>query len=166
MSSLLVKALAADHESDEVDFKESFHIDSKGEWCEILKDCVAMANSGGGILLIGINDDGQPSEFDVTSILNCDPANFTDKMFSYTGRHFSDFRVTAEERQGATIAAIEIGPASIPLIFTAPGNYQTADGKQKMAFQVGVVYFRHGAKSEPGTSDDLQQFLDRELNRI
>lgn len=41
-----------------------------------------------------------------------------------------------------------------------------AVGKQKTVFSVGTVYFRHGAKSEPGTSDDLRAFLERELELI
>ena len=38
--------------------------------------------------------------------------------------------------------------------------------KQKTAFSAGTVYFRHGAKSEPGTSEDLRASLERELDRI
>jgi len=34
---------------------------------------------------------------------------------------------------------------------------------RRNVFSVGTVYFRHGAKSEPGTSDDLRQFLEREI---
>src|SRR5262249_38542262 len=34
------------------------------------------------------------------------------------------------------------------------------------AFSKGMVYFRHGPKSEPGTSEDLRAAIDRELDRI
>jgi len=54
----------------------------------------------------------------------------------------------------------------MPIVFTSPGTYDTGGGKQKTAFSKGTVYFRHGAKSEPGTSDDLRAALDRELDRI
>ena len=166
MTGLLELALATDQELEQVDFKESFDVNSKGEWCEVLKDIVAMANSGGGVLLIGIRDDNSHSGFNVTPILDYDPAKVTDKVFSYTGRHFSNFRITKAERASQLIAALEIGATSIPLIFTSPGNYQGHDGKPKSAFGVGVVYFRHGAKSEPGTSEDLAQFLKREIDNV
>jgi len=42
-------------------------------------------------------------------------------------------------------------------------TYEIGGGKQKTVFSAGTVYFRHGAKSEPGTSDDLWQFLEREI---
>jgi Putative DNA-binding domain len=166
MSELLDNALQSDQETDKVDFKESLDVNSKGEWCEILKDIVAMANSGGGVLLIGLKDDGTPSGFDVSPILNYDPANITNKIFSYTGKHFGNFKIFGADREGQIIAALEIGGVSVPLIFTSPGNYQGHDGRSKSAFNVGVVYFRHGAKSEGGTSDDLYAFLKREIEIV
>jgi hypothetical protein len=166
MYDLLNEALQIDQETDTVDFKESLDVNSKGEWCEILKDIIAMANSGGGVLLIGLKNDGTPSGFDVSPILNYDPANVTNKIFSYTGKHFGNFRIKQAQKSGHTLAALEIGRVSVPLVFTSPGNYQGHDGKPKKAFSVGVVYFRHGAKSEVGTSDDLHVFLQREVESI
>src|SRR5919106_1038374 len=46
------------------------------------------------------------------------------------------------------------------------GTYEVAHGRQKTVFSVGAVYFRHGAKSEPGTSEDLRMFLERELELV
>ncbi len=51
-------------------------------------------------------------------------------------------------------------------MFTAHGGYAAPGGGQKAAFVKGSVYFRHGAKSEPGTSDDLRQALERELEQV
>lgn len=166
MNELLALALTANQESEKVEFKESLDAKSKAAWLEILKDIVAMANSGGGILLIGIKNDGHASGYDVTDVLNYDPADLTNKMFASTGHHFCDFKITSVEKEGCPVAAIEIGRVSVPLVFTISGNYQGADGKPKSAFTVGVVYFRHGAKSEPATSDDLQQFIKREIDIV
>ena len=41
----------------------------------------------------------------------------------------------------------------VPLVFTRVGTSEIAHGRQKTVFSVGTVYFRHGAKSEPGTSE-------------
>ena len=51
----------------------------------------------------------------------------------------------------------------LPLVFARPGTYSVPGGKQKTAFAQGTVYFRHGAKSEPGTTEDLAHALDRRL---
>lgn len=157
--------LLATQETKQVDFKESFDVNSKGDWCELIKDFAAMANSGGGVVVIGLNNSGECSGFDVKEILQTDPADITNKVFSYTGQHFSGFRLLSIERNGNILAGICIQAVSIPLVFTKPGSYQEGD-RQKTAFSGNSVYFRHGAKSEPCTSDDLRQFLEREIERV
>jgi hypothetical protein len=166
MKELLEDALHTKQETDKVDFKEYLDVETKGEWLEIIKDIVAMANSGGGILLIGVQDNGQPSGVDVTPILTFDTAKIGDKIAANTGQHFYDFTIEEAQKDGHTIAALLIGPVSIPLVFTKPGNYQIGNGKQKTAFTPGTLYFRHGAKSDPGTSEDLRQFLQREVEKV
>jgi hypothetical protein len=61
------------------------------------------------------------------------------------------------------LIAFVIQPAAIPLVFEKPGTYDIGAGKQKTAFGVGTVYFRHGAKSEPGTSEDIRRVIERQL---
>jgi hypothetical protein len=161
--SQVEKALESARESRTIDFKQQFDVTSKGEWCEMLKDIVAMANSGGGILVVGVDDDGKPAKTDLTRLTQLDPAALGDKIASYTGIHFSDFQIIPRQKQGAAIVAIEVGCAETPLVFTSPGDYQKANGKPGSAFAKGTVYFRHGAKSEPGTTDDLRHAFDRLL---
>lgn len=153
-------------ESAEVDFKEIIDFNSPKDRCEIIKDIVAMANSGGGCLLIGVKDDGTSSEIDVISVLNLDPAKITDQIRSYTQQQFSEFKIYETQRNGGKIAITSIEGSSIPIVFTSPGTYDIGGGKQKSAFAVGTVYFRHGAKSEPGNSNDLRASIERELLRI
>jgi len=164
INDLLVQALEDKSESEKVDFKDRFDVSSKADWCEIIKDIVAMANSGGGILLVGVTNDGKPSGHDVSGLLEYDPADITNKLFSFTGNHFSNFTIVSALKEDETIAALVVGQTSIPLVFVKTGDYLDKNGKQKQAFGNGTVYFRHGAKSEPCTSDDLQQFLTREID--
>lgn len=155
----------ADEESDTVDFKRGFDAKQTSDWCELIKDIVAMANSGGGRILVGVNDDGTASQEDVSGLLALDPADITNKIHKYTAHQFSDFRVDAGLVAGVSVAVITIGNARFPIVFTAPGEYEVMTVK-KAAFRKGTVYFRHGAKSEPGTTDDLRNALERELGRV
>ena len=41
-----------------------------------------------------------------------------------------------------------------------------SDKKQKTAFSAGTVYFRHGAKSEPGDTNDIRRVVERQLESI
>ncbi len=163
---MLEKAKLAKRESKYVDFKERFDVESSGDWIELVKDIVAMANSGGGVILIGVRNNGMPSGFGVTPVLNIDPARFTDKIASFTGEQFSDFEIERMTRNGQEVAVLRVHGIAIPMVFLREGTYQITDSEQKRAFNKGTVYFRHGAKSEPGDSNDLRKVIEKELEKI
>jgi hypothetical protein len=152
-------------ESKRVDFKGQLDLSKAEDWCEIIKDLCAMANSGGGSILVGLKDDGTSSGWDPSNILATDPAHLVDKIAKYTGEQFSDFEIVPTKHEAAWIADIRIAGVAVPLVFVQPGTYEIAQGKQKTAFSRGTIYFRHGAKSEPANSKDLRDFLEREIGR-
>ncbi|MCK0103231.1 hypothetical protein MWU63_13090 [Pseudohalocynthiibacter sp. F2068] len=89
----------------------------------------------------------------------------TNRIARYTGHQFSDFEIHGLQREEHPIAAIIVFGANTPMVFELPGTYEVEPGRQKTAFSKGTVYFRHGAKSEPGTMNDLRQWRDRELEK-
>lgn len=165
---LLKKALDAKRESKLVDFKSRLDVEAAGDWCEVIKDIVAMANSGGGAIVVGADNLGIPTDADVTSLLSLDPAKITDRIHKYTETSFGDFEIREVQKGSSHLAIILVGAVLIPMVFAKPGQYQDpADPKkQKTAFGQGTIFFRHGAKSEPGTTDDIRQAIDRRLGEI
>ena len=107
-----------------------------------------------------------PSDYDVTALLEVDPADITNKMSKYIGQQFSDFHFYEKTKNGLNIAVMAIEGSSIPIVFKKPGTYSTSNKQQKTAFKEGSVYFRHGAKSAPGNSDDLRRSFQKELDRV
>jgi len=166
MINYIDEALSAERETAEIEFKESMDATSAGDWCEVVKDIVAMANSGGGVIVFGLHNDGSPSGSDVTAILGLDSATVTDKVNKYANHQFSGFSIQRCEKSGNVLAAMKISPSNLPMVFERPGTYDIGGGKQKNVFGVGTVYFRHGAKSEPGNSEDLRKSFDRQLERV
>lgn len=158
-----IDALAG--EAASLDFKSSFDPDSKQDWCELIKDMIAMTNSGGGSIVVGLNDDGSPANSNIHSLLAVDPADVTNKIHSYTDQHFAAFEIVEGLCCDTSVAVVKVEASRIPIVFTAHGGYAVPGG-QKAAFVKGSVYFRHGAKSEPGTTDDLRLALERELERV
>ena len=158
--------LARTAEDADLDFKESFDAGNNGDWLEIVKEVVAMANSGGGCIIIGLRDDGLPSGVDVSSVIAMDPAVLTDKIYKYTGAQFHEFGIRGAVKDTAAVCLIRVYGCRVPLVFTKVGTYETVPGKQKNAFSQGAIYFRHGAKSEPATMDDLRQCIEREVDRL
>jgi len=166
MNDLIRKGLSAKRESKYVDFKSSLDLAEPHSWCEIIKDIIAMANSGGGVILIGLDNAGYPSGFDPAAILDLDPALLSDKIRKYTGVDFDDFEIVEQRKGDNRIAVLLVGSVSVPVVFTKPGTYQVSEKKQKTAFANGTVYFRHGAKSEPGTTQDIRKVIERQLDSI
>jgi len=165
-NKIIEKAKNAKRESKYVEFKERFDINSPQDWCEIIKDIVAMANSGGGGIIFGVNNKGNPSGYDISHILSLDPAVITDKIAKYTGQQFSEFELEEFERDRERTVILIIYGVSIPMVFTKPGTYSIGDNRQKTAFAKGTIYFRHGAKSEPGDSNDLSKAIERRVEEI
>lgn len=156
---------ASTQETSTIDLKSEFDPACAGDWCELIKDIVAMANTSGGRIIIGLNDDGSASGFDPQKVLDVDPAVFVDKVYSYTGVHFPGVATTSETHAGARVAVMIVAEASTPLVFKQAGNYQAPNGKQRNAFNPGTLYVRHGAKSEPATSDDVRDMIERHIRR-
>jgi hypothetical protein len=152
-------------ETSDVDFKSAFDPAGAGDWCEIVKDIVAMANTAGGVIIFGVENDGSDTESFVDHVSTLDPAMVTNKIFKYTTIHFGDFQVASVTRPSGTgRPALLVSPCLYPIVFTSPGTYSTEGTKQKVAFAQGTIYFRHGAKSEPASANDLRDAFDRLLN--
>jgi hypothetical protein len=166
MLDLIAKALTAKRESKHVEFKLGFDASLSGEWCELIKDLAAIANSGGGIIVFGLDNLGLPTGESVEAITSIEPADIANKVSKYTGLVDFEFEIRSLEKKGHKLAAFVVQPVSIPLVFEKPGTYDIGSGKQRNAFSVGTVYFRHGAKSEPGTSEDIRRVIERQLEHI
>ena len=166
MKDHIQRALTAKRESKYVDFKRHLDFGESHTWCEIVKDIVAMANSGGGVLLIGVDNKGTPTGFDPKPILELDQAVVIDQIHKYTNVQFDRFTISEQVKTGNKLAAIVIDDVSIPIVFTKPGTYPVSETRQRTAFSAGTVYFRHGAKSEPGNTNDIRRVVERQLESI
>ncbi len=166
MSELVKKALKAKRESKRIEFKRGFDSSSPADWCELIKDIVAIANSGGGIIVFGLDSMGAPTDESVQQISAEDPADIANKLAKYIGAPAFEFESLELRKQRHRLHALVISRAAIPHVFQKPGTYEIGDGKQKSAFAVGTIYFRHGAKSEPGNSDDIRAIIEYKVEAI
>lgn len=165
-AKLIERAATARRESKLVEFKSQLDTSSAEAWCELVKDIVAFANSGGGVIVFGVKSDGSKSSVDVAAIRQCDIADITNKILRYTNHQFADIEIVEVKRDAEECVAFLIGAADVPLVFTKPGTYSIGGNKQKTAFGHGTIYFRHGGKSEPGNRDDLESWREREIKRV
>jgi hypothetical protein len=121
------------------------------DYVELVRDLAAMANSGGGVIVL----DG---------VAGVDEERIHEQLERYAEPEFEGFTVDAVTRGGRPSAAVVVDEVrNTPLVFVRPGRYRAADGVEHVAFARGGLYFRHGAKSEPATGDDVRDFIRRQL---
>mgnify|MGYP005856549659 CR=1 FL=1 len=163
----ILLAQSSDEESDLLDFKREYTPEKKAAfWAEIVKDIVAFANTRGGIIVFGVEDNGRSSGIDCSKLLELDNASLTDQIRKYTAYNFKGLSIIRIIRGELVLPAILVEPLSVPMVFTKVGTYEYEEGKQKTAFSQGTIYFRHGSKSEPCTRDDIAEKIASELERI
>jgi hypothetical protein len=152
---LLAAALQARKESRHVEF-----VASLPPWPELLKDVAAMANSGGGAIVIGRNRDGSDSGSDA----HVDRSEMIEAFTPFVGERFDGFTVVEANSNGSRHSVIVV-PARThaPLVFEKPGTYTDAKSREKTAFARGTIYFRHGTRSAPGSRRDVERFIAHEL---
>jgi predicted HTH transcriptional regulator len=75
MAPYLPRAVEAQRESKYVELEEQFDPTNDGDWLELTKDLAAIANVDGGVVVIGVRNDGSSSGADVRPVLALDGAN-------------------------------------------------------------------------------------------
>ncbi len=141
VSGFLRRAENATRSSKRVALRDSF------DGVELVRDIVAMANSGGGVIVL----DG---------IAGVDEELLHERLSQYAEPEFEGFAVQPLARGGRPSTAVVVeGVRNAPLVFTQTGR----SGGDHVAFVRGGMYFRHGAKSEPATGDDVRDFIRRQL---
>ena len=146
----LSRAAEAKRSSKRVELDEGFDPKTPGAWLELVRDVAAMANSGGGVVVL----DGDVEE-----------EQLHEELARYAEPEFEAFQLHNIKRAGKAGTAVVVeGVANTPLVFTRTGRYRSADGDEHVAFARGGLYFRHGAKSEPATGADVRDFIKRQLD--
>jgi hypothetical protein len=136
----LDRATKATRSSKRVALQESV------DYVELVRDVAALANSGGGVIVL----DG---------VAGVDEELLHERLGQYAEPEFESFSVEPLSREGRPSTAVVVdGVRNMPLVFTETGRVD-----EHVAFVRGGLYFRHGAKSEAATGEDVRDFIRRQL---
>jgi hypothetical protein len=148
---LLERAAEAQRASKRVAFAETFDPTREGDWIEVVKHVVALANSGGGVVVV--------AEPEVAR------EEIRGRLSRYAAPEFGGFEIHPVTRDGETWTAIVVDDVEgVPLVFTQEGRYIDRGGEERVAFTRGSLLFRHGTKSESATGEDIRRFITRQLD--
>lgn len=155
----LMKLLEAPCECQTLDFKQSIDIGQTQSVVELAKDVLAMANTNGGHLIIGVEDTSR-RRIGVPAFVDSKAIN--DKIGRYCGGHISVLaavhQIRDEGGQSVSIEMIYVPIARQKVPAQDDGAYPDPKnpGKQKWVFRKGDVYVRKGDESvKAETPDDL-----------
>ena len=153
--------LARSAESDDLDYKQTVHVDGAEGRTELAKDIAAMA-SGGGYLVIGVDGDGVP----IVSVppdleKHLDPANLSQMLARWLPDGVS-FITATHEIDGVRVALIGVDPHPDGLVvMRADGDYTDDKGRAKKRFHAGQTLVRRNTRSVPAVQSDVGRALHR-----
>lgn len=161
----LITLLGSSCETSALDFKETLDLTQTRDRVELAKDVLAMANSGGGDIVVGV-EDGTLRRVGISEEVSVhlrDAKNVNDKLKKYCGGYIkvlvAHHPVTNRSRQKVRLVLIHVPAAShkVPAqddgAYADPGN----PSKLKWVFRRGDVYIRKADESvKVETPEDLR----------
>lgn len=161
---ITLEEMIAEGEDDELEFKSSLRWDFKEETVNrkledvILKTVAAFANAQGGILLIGVNDEGEilGLEGDYHALGGANRDKFELHLRNLLNASFGTAFVTSKLKvsfpsvREVEICRIDIQPSSKPLIVTLKDRNGQAQEK---------IYVRSGNSSQELSLNEMQAYF-------
>lgn len=154
-----------DRPIDRIVYIRQFDSASDHDWCELIRDVVALANSGGGTITIACPSDAISSDPACPRASDLTTSDVLHRLARYTDGSFADLRVRKTAYAEGPAVEILVGPAAIPIGFTQTADCAGAKDEPPL-FSAGTFYFRHGGVSEPGSSRDIRAAVDRRLRHV
>ena len=159
----LDRALGAKRQSKHVAFRASFDPSSDEQWCELVRDLVAMANTDGGALVLGLDAAGGPVGVDPAVVHALDRSSVIERVRLYTGYDFPELDVRRSEKDSRPLLAFVVARAAAPIPFSRP--CAATSGNRTSPISAGSVWVRRGRRSVPATRADLEAAIERRLDQ-
>ncbi len=157
------------HERAELDYKEAFDSASTKDKVELAKDVLAMANTNGGYLVLGVRDDGTPVGLSTDQYEQLDGSTLANKVNAYCRPRQASIVLRKHDTEVGTVemllavVLVRKNDGS-PIFMTKDGTYQhPISKKQECAFRENDVYVRHDDQSVRMAPDDMERFISRAL---
>ena len=133
-------------------------------WAELSKDIVALANSGGGVILFGIDDNGRRRGLPTSLLSVLDPARVTDQLRRKAPSASVATAYLERTYYKKLYGVMVVQPLRVPLVFDTEWGYDGADGKHRMAIKPGLMYVRTPGKSAPARQADVREVWQRSVD--
>ncbi|MEK3782640.1 ATP-binding protein [Paenibacillus sp. FSL R5-0810] len=140
-------------ENNKWDYKRDIHINPNNSFANLLKDILAFANSGGGWLVLGVDDDCS-----IQGVENkIDPTSLGQKILSITGEQiiFDLNYYTIHTESEKIVGLLYLYDSE--KILVSPVDFYNDKGKPIVS--ENTVYYRRNASSIKANIDDLNSLI-------
>lgn len=162
----LRELIAYARESAKLDYKVGYDPSARIDRIEVAKDLVAMANTAGGYIVVGVADDGTIVGGDPVALTAIDEAVVRAQVQGYIGTSIELFVNSPVLLDGKHFGVLTVLKSNrSPIVFQKDGQYSQGSGKSKVVFGVGDVFVRHGSASERWNQADVGTIYARVIDR-
>ncbi len=154
-------------ENSDLERKLTLDPDEPKDRLKLVREIVAMVNSGGGLIEIGVADDGTDVGVSRQLAAKFDPARLGDMVESYVSPDRVELTIEQRSLPGDELV-IEIAVPRAPdppLVLRQAGNYVDGKGRQSALFPAQSVYVRRNTKAEPANREDYRQWREEAVQR-
>jgi hypothetical protein len=155
-------------ETESLDFKRTANLQLARTKLNIVKDIVSLANTGGGFLIVGCDDQGNLARDQAPIVVDqWEPANLMGLVAKYVSAPISlNARTHSISDWDIAIVAIQPSMRSLPVPFSSNGEWYDSDNKPHYEFRSGQIWVRSGPRNSPLDFHDWDRILadhDEEL---
>lgn len=146
------------------DFKLDFDPSNGKGKTNLVKDIVAMANAGGGQLILGRDETSSPG-LTPNALKALDSAKVLDYVEKYVEKGLIHIRHDIQPVKGErAVLTIAVDPADYPVVMRKDGTWADM-GSSGPLFYRGDVWIRHGSKTERMSQADVRHFIQGAYNK-
>jgi len=154
-------------EEDVLDYKRLYDLSSQRHKVDIVCDLVAMANTNGGYIVLGVDETIEGGRqftsvgLDNEILKDLDVTKIADQVATYVMARLNIFLQIHHlaEMDGKTFALLYVSQGDdLPIIFTKDGQFEH-NGRSKTKFRSGEIFVRRGAASVRADQNDMRRII-------
>ena len=153
-------------EDDRLDYKQTIDTTSDKQWYGITKDISAFANTYGGYLLFGIDNNANIVGLtrDVADVIK-DASKIQQKINRTLEPHISNIRSKEFRYESNVVVAVFIPQSrGVTHLISKQAKHELPSGDTKIALNQGTFYIRRSAANHLGDSRDFDAVIERRID--
>ena len=143
--------------------RASFDPSDEEQWCELVRDLIAMANTDGGALVLGLDAHGSAVGLEPAVFHALDRESVIARVRAHTRYDFPELSLRRCEKDGKALLAFVLQRAPVPIPFTSILDCGGGRGRRAATISPGAVYVRRGGRSSPAEREDLASAIRRRI---